>query len=147
VTWELRSETPVAAPPERVWRALVGFEAYPEWNPVLRVRGRAREGRHLWATLRPEVGGLTGPPVPFRPRVLVVDPDRELRWRTELGVPTAFAGEHAFLLEPDGEGTLLVQTEHFEGPLAGPVLERAAPRIRATFERLGEALADRVESA
>lgn len=40
----------------------------------------------------------------FRPTVLVAEPDRELRWRGRLLVPGLLDGEHAFVVEPRGDG-------------------------------------------
>ena len=33
---ELRAEIEIAAPPERVWRVLSDFDAYPDWDPFIR---------------------------------------------------------------------------------------------------------------
>jgi uncharacterized protein YndB with AHSA1/START domain len=31
---ELRAEIEIDADPDTVWEVLIGFEAYPDWNPV-----------------------------------------------------------------------------------------------------------------
>lgn len=140
MSWHLRAETAVAAPPAVVWRVLTEFDAYPEWNPTLRVRGDPFEGERLWALLIDR----ELPPAPFRPEVLRVDPGRELRWRTELPLGAVVA-DHTFRVEPTPSGSRFVQTERFEGPAADPLLRRLAGAVRRTFERMNDAVKERAE--
>lgn len=139
MSWHLRAETGIDAPPATVWSVLVDVDAYPAWNPTLRVWGEPATGERLWAMLVDR----NLPPAPFRPRVTALDPGRELRWRTRfpLGAVTA---THTFRVEPaDGAGSRFVQTEHFEGVLADPVLDRLSTTVRRSFERMNHALAER----
>lgn len=138
MSWYIRAGTEVAASPATAWSVLVDFAAYPAWNPTLRVRGEPGEGERLWAVLVDR----DLPPAPFRPTVVALEPGRELRWRTRLPLGTVTA-EHAFRVEPREDGTRFVQTERFEGPLVDPALDRLAPAVRRTFERMNEALAAR----
>jgi hypothetical protein len=56
----------------------------------------------------------------FKPTVLTVRPERELRWLGHLLIPGVFYGEHYFSLEPIGVPTTrLVQGEKFSGLLVG----------------------------
>jgi hypothetical protein len=58
----------------------------------------------------------------FKPTVLSVRPERELRWLGHLFFAGIFDGEHYFLLEPIGESrTRLTQGEKFSGLLVGPL--------------------------
>jgi len=138
VSWNLRAETTVEAPPAVVWDVLVDVASYPEWNPVLRVRGEIAEGERLWALLLDR----DLPPAPFRPVVTRVDPGRELRWRTEFPLGTVTA-EHTFRVEPAPEGARFVQSEQFEGSLVDPVLRRLSDTVRRSFDRMNEAMAVR----
>ncbi len=80
------------------------------------------------------------------PRLLVVDPHRELRWKGKLGVPGLFDGEHAFVLTPLEDGRTRV--EHFERfgglllPIARPLVYDATVR---SFHSLNAALAKRAQ--
>ena len=89
----LRTKISITAPPERVWHLLTDFVSYPQWNPFIRrVRGELREGAQLEVYLQPSgARGMT-----FRPRVLKVEPDRELRWLGHFLIPGLFDGEHIF---------------------------------------------------
>ena len=133
----------IAASPEAVWRVLVDFAAYPEWNPLIRrIEGEVRVGAKLRVTVQPPGRN----PMTFRPTVRAVDPARELRWLGRVLVPGLFDGEHGFVIEPDGAGCRLRHEETFRGvlvPAFGPMLADTA----RGFAALNAALKRRVERA
>jgi hypothetical protein len=85
----------------------------------------------------------------FKPTVLTVRQERELRWLGHLLIPGVFDGEHYFLLEPIGDGkTRLMQGERFSGLLVGP-LSGTLSATEAGFKAMNSALkreAEQVES-
>ena len=139
---ELRTEIEIAAPPERVWAALMDFPSFPEWNPFIRhIQGTPAVGSRLEVTL-----GASGmKPMTFRPRVKNVLPNRELRWLGRVGLPRIFDGEHIFELLPLGPNrTRFVQRERFRG-LFVPFLAKSLDRdARRGFEEMNRALKARV---
>jgi hypothetical protein len=141
---ELSTSVHVDAPPETVWRVLTHFDEYPEWNPFLRVVGRANAGAHLSVEVRPP--GRR--PATFRPTVTHVDHGTELRWLGHLGVPGVYDGEHRFRVAAEDGGTRFTQSERFEGVLVG-VVNRwfgMGPATEAGFEAMNAALKERAES-
>ncbi len=49
-----------------------------------------------------------------RPRILISEPGRELRWRGHLLLPGLFDGEHIFIIEPlVAGGVRIIQREIF----------------------------------
>ncbi len=128
----------IAAPPGRVWTVLTDLPAYPSWNPMITMlTGRLVRGAPI-----ENVEGSGASRTVFWPRVLVVEPDRELEWRGRLwGLPLLFIGKHEFRLDRIEGGTRFVQSETFDGVLlwwfdVGTLL----PGFRA----MNRALADRV---
>jgi hypothetical protein len=112
---ELRSQIEIEAPAVRVWQVLTDFAACPEWNPFIRrVNGRPEVEEQLVVRMRPSgTRGLT-----FRPTVMKVEPNRELRWLGHLLAPGLFDGEHIFeIQELDRGRVLFIQREVFKGPL------------------------------
>jgi hypothetical protein len=81
----------------------------------------------------------------FRPRVLVCEPQVELRWRGALFWPALFSGEHFFSLKPLASGgTRFQHGEDFRGLLLrflGTQLKRTAHG----FVLMNQALKRRVE--
>lgn len=112
---QLSSSIEIEAAADEVWSVLTDFDSYPEWNPtILSSKGEARVGARLTNQYREEGGGSAT----LRPRVLVADPERELRWLGHLFVPRIFDGDHRFLIEKIGPGRVrLTQAEKLSGVL------------------------------
>ncbi|WP_410509064.1 SRPBCC domain-containing protein [Methanosarcina hadiensis] len=138
---EICSEIIVNASAFRVWQVLTDFEAYQQWNPFIRkVDGVARHGSRISAQMH--LGNHT---MTFRPAVLTVKPDRELRWIGHLFIPGIFDGEHSFIIEPLNENqVLLVQREGFNGILV-PLFTSVLKDTEKSFNDMNRALKQRVE--
>lgn len=141
-TRTVSSTVDVDRPAADVWAVLTDFDGYPSWNPqIRRATGELLPGHRVTFHMQPPIG----PPVTMRPRVLVVDPGRELRLRGSL--PGIFSGEHWFTLEPTGHGhgTHLVQGETYRG-LIVPLLRRVVAASLIGFQQHNAALKHRVET-
>ena len=113
--WSIATAVEIEAPPARVWQVLTDLRAYPEWNPfIVAAEGKLAVGETL--SLQMALPGRD--PVNIEPRLLVVEPERELRWKGQLFLPGLFDGEHAFRLTAlDGGRTRLEHSERFAGAL------------------------------
>ncbi len=141
---ELQTDIEITASPEEVWAVLTDFANYPRWNPFIRhVDGAAEEGRSLEVCIHPPGERRAS----FRPRVLVADAPRELRWRAHLlRMPGMFEGEHRFLLEPLPNGRVrFEQSERFSGLLTPLLHDRIDRSICRGFREMNSALKGRVE--
>ncbi|TCJ12818.1 SRPBCC domain-containing protein [Parasulfuritortus cantonensis] len=134
----LETQIDIAAPVERVWSLLVDFASYSRWNPFVRsIDGIPTVGRPLEVFIQPPgSGGMR-----FRPTVLVVEPNRELRWKGKLLLPGLFDGEHYFRLETKPEGGLVFRHgETFSGILV-PLFRRSLDgATKQGFVAMNEAL-------
>lgn len=142
----VESAVEIDAPPAAVWRALLDFGSYRDWNPLLRrVRGRPTEGTRLRALLSQP--GL--PPVVIAPEVITREEERELRWVSDSPIPGVLTAEHTFLLTPldDGSRTRFTQQESFEGVVAALLPERLVSQVERGFGEMNDALKRRVESS
>ncbi|WP_303785602.1 SRPBCC domain-containing protein [Azovibrio restrictus] len=144
MTTTVETEIEILADPERVWAVLTGFPAYPAWNPFIPgIGGELRPGARLTVSIRPPgQAGMT-----FKPRVLIVDNPRELRWRGRFLVPGLLDGEHYFRIIPQGEDSVkFVHGEHFSG-LLEPFLRRSLQgATRQGFLAMNAALKARAEA-
>ncbi|WP_410765962.1 SRPBCC family protein [Haloferax sp. DFSO60] len=140
---ELSTTIDIDAPPTDVWAVLLDFDHYPDWNPFMRIAGRANEGATLTVHMQPPGGRESV----FTPDVVGCEPNRELRWLGHLFTPGIFDGEHRFHLEPldGGERTRFTHAERFTGLFAGLVLRFIGEQTRAGFIEMNEALKARVE--
>ena len=139
--WTIATAAEIDAPPSRVWDVLVDLSAYRDWNPfIVDASGTVAVGETL--SLSMALPGWS--PMSIAPRLLVVEPARELRWKGRLFVPGLFDGEHWFALTPLPNGrTRLDHSERFTGvllPLARAMIYEDTVRA---FQALNAALAKR----
>lgn len=141
---ELTTHVEIDAPPERVWAVLTDFDRYHEWNPFMRVGGRANEDARLHVELYPPGARATR----FRPTVTRAEPSRELRWLGHLWTTGLFDGEHRFVLDPldGGARTSLTHAESMSGVLTPLVWRLVGDATGRGFEAMNAALKGRVES-
>ena len=139
----IKTETLINARAEAVWAAMTDFPSFPSWNPfVRRAEGRLEPGSRLKIRLRLD----HGLPMTFRPRVTVVEPNRELRWLATLGRPGVFDVDRAFQIEPHDGGVRFVMSEECTGWLT-PVMfaTNLEAQLYRGYDAFNEALRRRVE--
>jgi len=142
---EIETSIFIDASPSRVWQVLTDFRAFPTWNPFIRsITGPVREGARLSIGITPPGRAA----LRFRPTVLVVKPDQELRWRGALLIPGLFSGEHSFRLRAEvGNCTQFSHAEMFSGLLVGPFASRGMLNAtRQGFHAMNIALKERAEN-
>jgi hypothetical protein len=140
---ELRREIDIDAPPSAVWAVLTDTGSYPDWNPFIsRFSGDLREGAKLDVRIEPPGGRA----MTFKPTVLTVENERELRWLGRFLLRGLFDGEHIFELEALGDDrTRFTQAERFTGILVrafGSTLDKT----ELGFEQMNSALKARAEA-
>ncbi|MBR9923238.1 MAG: SRPBCC domain-containing protein [Bacteroidetes bacterium] len=138
----IRTEVIINAPISKVWNCLMDFKSYPDWNPLVHINGEAKVGsrlkNHMFLEGQKEQV--------FKPKVLVVEKEKEFRWLGNLFVKGLFDGEHFFQLEKMGENqTKLIHGENFRGILVGLIMRMIGKETLAGFEAMNEALRKRVE--
>jgi len=140
----IRTEINIHAPIETVWTILMDFKNYPNWNPFIHITGKAEVGQQLENTIflegqKPQV---------FKPIVLAVAQEKELRWEGNLLVKGIFDGEHYFQLEKvNPTQTKLIHGENFKGILSGLLLKMIGEATENGFQKMNEALKKQCEMA
>jgi hypothetical protein len=140
----INTDIVIHATPQQVWKVLIDFMKYPDWNPFIRhAAGDIAIGARLDVRIHPP----GGQPMKFRPMIRAVSPNRDLRWLGHLGLPGLFDGEHVFQLESLGtDRTHVRHSEEFRGLLVPIVPNAVFARIRRGFEGMNRALRDRLET-
>jgi hypothetical protein len=133
----------INATPAKVWEVLTNFNSYPDWNPFIRsINGTPAPANNFQVTLQPP----NSKPILMKPRVLVFEQQKELRWIGSLGIPYLFDGEHVFRLEENSNGsTTLHHFERFRGiliPFLSTLIEKTT---QEGFELMNAALKQRLE--
>lgn len=147
---EITTEIEIESSAEKVWSILTDFPSYPEWNAFVRsIAGVAKVGHRLAVFIQPEGGkGMT-----FRPTVLTVIPNQELRWLGRLLLPGIFDGEHYFQIIPLAPGSSeirrvrFVHGESFSGLLVPFAKSSLDAGTKAGFIAANKAIKARAERA
>ena len=139
---QLIAETEINAPSDVVWKILMDFSAYPEWNPfVVSLEGEAEVGSRLKVKLRPPESRATT----MRPKVTALEEGAVFEWLGHLGFAGVFDGRHGFEIESSGERTRFIQREEFTGILVPLLAKWLDKGIKSGFELMNSALKDRAE--
>jgi len=135
---ELRTEIEIQAPIEKVWQHLTDFDNFPIWNPfITEAKGEITLGSQLEVLIQPAGGkALT-----FKPKVIRLDKNRELRWLGRLIISGLFDGEHIFTIEPITTNRVrFVQREIFSGLLVSLFTKDLNTKTKQGFEVMNQAL-------
>lgn len=139
----ISTEIRIKATASQVWHALMDFDAYPRWNPFIRITGEAQVGEQLVNTIRME----SGKSQVFKPVVREVVPNRKFRWIGHLFFKGLFDGEHYFEIQEMENGHLrFVHGENFRGILSGLLMKMIGAQTEAGFVQMNTALKSYVES-
>lgn len=139
----IQTEILINATPQQVWKTLLDFENYPNWNPFIHIKGQAKVGQQLTNTLfldnqKPQV---------FKPIVLAIEKQQQLRWQGQLFIKGLFDGEHYFKLEAVSQNqTKLIHGENFSGILTSLILKMVKTATINGFEKMNTALKRQVEN-
>lgn len=135
--------TEIAAAPSAVYAALMDFESYGQWNPmVVYIQGEPTVGEQLVVDIK--IGEKA--PQRFTPTVLVNDSEKEFRWVGQLLTPWFFRGEHYFMIQETGEGnSIFTHGEIFSGIMAPILAMVLGSSVDASFKAFNDALKERVE--
>lgn len=90
------------------------FAAYPKWNPYIQeISGEVAVGKKLKVSMKPEWEKKA---TTIRPRIIRLEPRKELTWRGSLYLPGLLDGEHSFIIEETGTRRVrFIHKEIFSG--------------------------------
>ncbi|RKQ70581.1 SRPBCC domain-containing protein [Oceanibaculum indicum] len=140
---QVKTSIDIACSPGEVWRVLMDFPAYAEWNPTIQqIDGVAMPGHRLRLILTLPNGRTRT----VRFRVAKVDVRRELRLRTSAMLPGLLRREHVFRIISRGAmGCTFYQEEEVSGLFSIFAGEGAFTALRQRFEAMNTALKARCE--
>lgn len=139
---DIRTEIEINASAEKVWQILSDFENFPKWNPfVVKALGQPKADEILKIEVQLPESKL----LKFTPKVLVAEPNKELRWvgTSPLG---SFRGEHFYKIESLGENKVrFIHGEHFSGWMVGLIWALMGKAIEKGYRLMNEALKEKAE--
>lgn len=140
---EIKTEIFINATPEKVWAILTDFGNYPKWNPFIKsIKEEVKVGNRI--IIKIEAPGAKG--MTFKPKVLIFETNKELRWLGHLIFPGLFDGEHKFHLIDNINGTTTFrQSEIFKGVLVPLFKKQLNINTKRGFEEMNKKLKELVE--
>ena len=140
---EVRSEIEINSYPESVWRILIDFAAYDQWNPFInKIIGPPTEGSKIDIYIETPSGKNRK----YSPRITKVEEGHELRWFGKSSLPGFLNAEHIFTIEElQPERVRFIQSELFDGLLTRVFGKGIDTDIRQGFQDMNDALKKRAE--
>lgn len=135
---QIETETPISAPPERVWAALVDFASYPAWHPHQTIEGIAELG----GKVRIKGRLLGSSEFSSNARWTVVRCERHRLIDFGAGWSFFFRLRQWLEIRPHPQGSLLVQGTGYEGVVPWLVFRKASriERLRAYHHAVARCL-------
>ena len=135
---QIKTSIVINASREKIWNILMDFERYHEWNSFIKsISGKVKKGNQI----RVKLEGMT-----FKPVVLVLNENTELKWLGHLWFKGLFDGEHKFKLIDNGNGTTkFEQSENFNGILVKLFSRSLDKNTKTGFEQMNKELKLRAE--
>ncbi|MEP2978925.1 MAG: SRPBCC domain-containing protein [Lentilitoribacter sp.] len=128
---EIESEIEIAAPVDKVWQVVTEIEKWSDFNSAINAStGIVSLGSAHSVTMRGENPGEVGPQ--YAPKIISFDEGKSYRWRAVMGAGIIFTNDKVFELQATDDGTLLKQTEVFNGmmlPLMKGFMQEGVPLI------------------
>ncbi|MCT7910436.1 SRPBCC domain-containing protein [Arcobacter lacus] len=140
-TNEIETSIKINSKANKIWQELINFEEYKNWNPsIIDIIGELGKNKILKIVVKIDEKTMI-----FKPKILVCEENKELRWLGKFLFSGIFDGEHYFLIEENSDGTsTFIQGEKFCGILI-PFFGKMILNTKKGFEAMNEELKKRVE--
>ena len=140
-SYSLKTSIEIAASPEAVWGALVEFDRYNDWNPMIK---NIQAEPLLGSPVVFEVVLNEAKRMKLKAKVELADKAIELNWKG--GSLFLVTGRHYFRIEKLGDNSVrLHHGEDFKGLLL-PLLAKRLKKGKPLYTAMNEALKKRVEN-
>lgn len=138
----LESEIIINGEPDDVWKTLMDFNNYDNWNPFIKsISGKKKEGEQLNVIIKPPGGKR----MKFKPTILVIREKYEFRWIGKFIIKGLLDGEHYFKLEKiRNNQTKFIHGEKFQGLLVR-IMRSALNNTNKGFVLMNQALKNEIE--
>lgn len=137
---QIKTEITIKSTPEKVWQILTDLENYPNWNPfILSASGELKVDEQIKIELAD---------MKFKPKVLVYEENKELRWIGKFLFKGVFDGEHSFQIVDNNDGTVTFKHEEiFNGILVGLFSKKLDTETKNGFIQMNEKLKELAEAS
>ena len=135
---EIETSIDINAPSTEVWRILMDFDHWKDWNPIVsQASGDTIPESKLSMTMT-GVGGKDGPK--YMPVVKNVEEAKSFRWRAKMMAGFLFTNDKVFKLEEIDSGTRLTHIEAYSGLMASLSWRKLNEHVPPMLESMNQAL-------
>jgi hypothetical protein len=140
---EIKTEILINASAEKVWAIFSDFKNYPNWNPFIKsLTGEVKIKEKINVTIQP----YDSKPMSFKPKVLALESNKEMRWIGRLLFGGLFDGKHQFEIIDNHNGTVTFkQSEVFKGILMPFFSKKKMENTRKGYEAMNQKLKELAE--
>lgn len=141
---EIKTEVLIHANSSKIWDVFTRFQDFPSWNPFIQsIQGEFSVGKNIVVKLTPpEAKAMT-----FKPKVLKIDPGKEIRWLGHFIIPGLMDGEHIFeWIDHHNNTTTFIQRENFSGILVPALAKLLDDNTKRGFIAMNSRLKELCES-
>jgi len=140
---EIKTEILINASAEKVWAIFADFQNYPKWNPFIKsLTGEIKIDEKIHVTIQP----YDSKPMSFKPKILVFETNKEMRWIGRLLFGGLFDGKHQFEIIDNHNGTVTFkQSELFKGILMPFFSKKKMENTRKGYEAMNQKLKETAE--
>lgn len=142
---EIRTEIELHSSVSTAWKILTDFSTFHVWNPVItRIIGEARLGEKLKISVRTNKGKTRI----YRPTIIKLEENHELRWKGKSFIPGFLNGERIFIFQQTSSDHIrLLHSELFSG--FGTIIagHRLIEDVESSLQLMNSAFKKRVEHA
>ncbi|BCE01478.1 SRPBCC family protein [Marinicellulosiphila megalodicopiae] len=139
---EIKSESQINAPIDKVWSVLTDINNWESWNPGMKGSGRTIEGNSVTIEMIDENGNTT---TKYEPLILDVNAPKYFRWKAKMMAGFMFTNERVFELSENENGVLLINKETFSGLMVPLFWGKMQGFVGPTLDKMNVALKEKVE--
>lgn len=131
----------IDATPQQVWKELINFSSWKDWNPFIpSVEGKLEIGKRMIIQVAPP----EMKPMTFKPKVFEVEQNKKIVWGGSF-LWIVYRGDHAFCLEPlNNLKTRFRQIEQFKGPIV-LLMGSMIKKTEVGYHQMNQAFKNHVE--
>ncbi|TCN59538.1 SRPBCC domain-containing protein [Flavobacterium circumlabens] len=118
----------IQAPVDNVWKSLINFKSYPEWNPIVgKLEGDMIEGNKITTFIIPLKKT-------FHPILISYKINKEIVWQGVQGAKKILAGKHYYkLVKLNERETKLYHGEFFTGLFSYFISKKMIKKMEDAF--------------
>jgi hypothetical protein len=140
---EIKTEIEIKAPIEQVWKTLVDFNNWKNWNPIVSdVSGSSSLGSKLSVIMRGKNGKATQK---YQPVISNFESPKSFRWRAKMGAEFLFTNDKVLELEKTNSGTRVIHKELFSGLMVNMFWKKMETFVPGMLDSMNAALKKQVE--